>query len=72
MKKLLNMLVKYEKKHAPRLYSSGNVRFTHWYRLNLYSDGSGYVQDSCGCSKDNLQVLFRFDNVKELDLELRK
>jgi hypothetical protein len=72
MKKLLNLLRKYEKKHAPRLFPSGSVRFTHWYRLNLYSDGSGYVQDTCGCSKDNQQVLFRFNDIKELELELNK
>jgi hypothetical protein len=71
MKSLLNSLIKYEKRHAPRLFPSGSVRFTHWYKLNLYSDGSGYVQDSCGCSVENPQVLFRFDGIDELERELK-
>ena len=71
MKKLLNSLVKYEKKHAPALFPTGTVRFTHWYRLNLYSDGSGFVQDTCGYSIDNPQVLFRFDDMKELESKLK-
>lgn len=71
MKKLLNLLIKYEKKHAPRLHESGSLRFTHWYRLNLYSDGSGFVQDTCGYSIDNPQVLFRFEDVDELEKMLK-
>jgi len=70
MKQLLKLLHKYEKKHAPRLFPNGNVRFTHWYKLNLYTDGSGFVQDTFGGNKEDPQVKFRFDNLDELKKEL--
>lgn len=70
--KLLKMLLDYEKRWSPRLHPNGNVRFKHWYRLNLFSDGSGFVNDSCGATVDDQQVLFRFGDVEELEKNLNR
>lgn len=72
MKNLLDLLKKYEKKHAPRVFESGIIRFPHWYKLSLYTDGSGLIEDTCGKSIDNPQVLFRFENIDQLKKELLK
>lgn len=72
MKKLLSQLIKYEKKHAPGLHKNNNVRFTQWYKLCLYTDGSGFIQDTYGMTLNNPQILFRFDSIDDLEKELKK
>jgi len=72
MKELLNLLKKYEFNHAPKCHPSGETRFPHWYILGLYTDGSGFIKDTCGESKENPQIVFRFQTFSELEKELLK
>lgn len=67
MKELLDTLYQYEVRHAPEKFQdTGNHRCRHWYKLILYSDGSGRVEDSY-----EQKVLFRFHNLDELESNLK-
>lgn len=73
MENIQKLLKNYEKRHAPKTHRlSNSPRVHHWYRITLYSDGSGFVNDSCGATRDDLQVLFRFFSYKELVAQLKK
>lgn len=66
MKKLVKLLKAYEIRTAPKLHPNSKViRYPHWYRLNIYSDGAGTVIDSL-----TNEVKFRFKDVEELNKNL--
>ncbi len=67
MKKLLEMLQAYEKRHSPLTWPDGSVRFPHWYKLTLYSDGSGSVEDSVGDKK-----IFDFTSLESLENRIKE
>lgn len=68
--KILELLKKYEIKHAPTTHTFGGVRYPHWYKLVLYSDGSGFIKDSATIKQK--ETIFQFDTTEQLYAELNK
>ena len=66
-KEILGLLYKYELKYGTKFHLNSNTpKAPHWFKVELWSDGSGNVKDS-----STKEVLFRFDNIKELEGKLK-
>lgn len=68
LKAVKNSLQAFEEKNKIN-WPNGQWKFPHWYKLVMFSDGSGHVEDT---SNMKLNYIIKFDKVEELYEQLER